>query len=105
MSKKPFGLQCKSSLLIVLVLLQTYKHDYCGCNHVYTGLFKKIAGCDFMPLIIDLYNILTTRDCSWITVYRCRVPKMGIAQQRLGFVQVYILIYSEIYIWVMDNMR
>ena len=43
MSKKLFGLQCKSSLLIVLVLLQTYKHDYCGCNHVYTGLFKKIA--------------------------------------------------------------
>ena len=88
MSKKFFGLQCMSSLLIVLVLLQTYKHDYCGCNHVYTGLFKRIAFCcDFMQLIIDLYNILTTRDCLWIPAYRCRVPRMGIAQQGIWFVQ------------------
>ena len=42
------------------IVLLTYKLDYCGCNHVYTGLFLKVllSSCDFMASIIDvLYTI------------------------------------------------
>ena len=63
-----------------------------------------LSSCNFMVSIIDVYNILT-RDCLWIPVMDVECPEMGIAQQGIWFVGVYIPICSGIYIWVMDNFR
>ena len=65
-----------------------------------------LSSCYFIMCIIDVYNILTTGDYLWIPVCMdVEWPEMGVAVEEVGFVRVYTLICSGIYIWVMGNLR